>query len=423
MKTKERKERRQNNKQNWRNKMNATKLTIIVLAAAAIMFGGCSNDNRVLSPGADFQSEAGITSLNRTGSDSDSKFDNNESAPGQESFTILAKVMMLDIESGCWYLQADDGKSYTPVSPKDLVLESGLKLKAEGYIDENIQFFCGNGPAFVIENYEVIGKAGERESEGANESTRSGSGSAADEGGMALNSLEGIVNVTKEGCLILNTTDKDEFVLQHDTDAILEKGDHIAVTGYVSALPVITCYEAPVFYAETISKFNESKEADRSKDEMASVTEDDNDRYMTPSEDRPQDENLMDREREEKKKFEAEGNSGKSPREEAAPAVPADNSDTESFVRSSDDRYSQDELMERQLEEKKKREVEGSYDKSSKEDAAPAMPADNSDTDESFDRSSEDRYSQDDLTDQQLEEIKKNLDAEENGKDKGNDGP
>ena len=102
--------------------------------------------------------------------------------------------------------------------------------------------------------------------------------------------------------------------------------------------------------------------------------------------------------------------------------MPAGNSDTESFVRSSDDRYSQDDLMERQLEEKKKREEEGSYDKSSKEDAAPVMPANDGDNDR-FDRSSDDRYSQDDLTDQQLEEIKKNQDAEENGKDKGNDGP
>jgi len=286
--------------------MNATKLTLIVLAAAAIMFGGCSNDNRVLSPGTDFQSVAGISSLNRTGSDSDSEFDNNESAPGQERFTILAKAMMLDVETGCWYLQADDGKNYTPVSPKDLVLESGLKLKAKGYIDENIQFFCGNGPAFVIEDYEIISKPGERGSESATESARSGQGSAADEGGMSLNSLEGIVNVTKEGCLILETTAKDEFVLQHDTDAILEKGDHISVTGYVSTLPVITCYDAPVFYAERVSKFTGSKEADRPKDEIASITDDDNDRYVVPSEDRPEDDNPMDREREEKKKIEAE---------------------------------------------------------------------------------------------------------------------
>lgn len=138
--------------------MNATKLTIIVLSAAAIMFGGCSNNSGILNPGTDFQSDAGTITTNRVDNGS------NDAKPMHEIQVITAKVERIDIENGCFYLQVDDGKTYTPFGLKELELETGLKLKAEGYVDYSIEYFCGNGPAFVIESYEILDKPDMRDS-------------------------------------------------------------------------------------------------------------------------------------------------------------------------------------------------------------------------------------------------------------------
>jgi len=224
----------------------------------------------------------------------------------------VAKVQRIDIEGGCWFLQADDGNTYTPLSQEGLVLETGLKLKAEGYIDDNIQFFCGNGPAFVIEKYEIIGKPGTRES-GKTDITEPTKGqSAADDGSDNFNTLEGIVDISAAGCILLETADKDEFVLQHDTDVALNRGDKVSVTGYLSALPYFTCYEAPVFYAETIkvsSSTTEVKGPDQDADDNDSaVTDDDdgNDRFEEPGDNsRSQDEYNQD-EQDYQKKLEEE---------------------------------------------------------------------------------------------------------------------
>ncbi|UCC78836.1 MAG: hypothetical protein JSW64_11200 [Candidatus Zixiibacteriota bacterium] len=292
--------------------MNATRLTIIALAAAAVMFSGCSTDNRVLSPGTDSQSETGINPLNRPGLDPRLELDSNESAPEQQHFVIVAKVQRIDIEGGCWYLQADDGNNYTPYSSEGLVLEAGLKLKAEGYIDENIQYFCGRGPVFVIEKYEIISKPDLRSSGKTAEYGFAKEEPALGDASSDFNTFEGIVDFTNEGCLLLETTAKDEFVLQHDMDILLKKGDHIRVTGYISALPYFTCYEAPVFNAETISVLQPPKERGKSeqpKDERApsmSDDEDENDRFDRPLDDRRSQDDFENREEERKKKLEEE---------------------------------------------------------------------------------------------------------------------
>lgn len=142
--------------------MTVTKLTIIALSAAAIVFGGCSTDNRITGPGNDFnpQIDNKLDELNlqtpqpNTGA----RIAVRESDSGRQSerFTIFAKVEMLDLENGCWYLLTNNSETYTPIIPGDLTLKSELSLKAEGYVDKDIQFFCGNGPAFVIENYEIL---------------------------------------------------------------------------------------------------------------------------------------------------------------------------------------------------------------------------------------------------------------------------
>jgi len=244
--------------------MKATKLTIIVLsAAAAVIVGGCSNDNSLLGPGTDLQSGPAVNQANRV------DIDSNESKPEPEYRIIVAKVERIDVENGCFYLHADDGKTYTPVTPKDLDLESGLKLKAEGYIDNSIDFFCGNGPAFVIENYEVLGKPkmGDNDRDSGivtesrpsndeyvdNEMTEERAPSKADEDRFSGNEL-----MDRERDL------KEKY-----------KGDYRP-------------YEPP-------------------NEEVTPRTNDDNnDRQLVPSEDRPSDDRYTDREREIKKKIEEE---------------------------------------------------------------------------------------------------------------------
>jgi hypothetical protein len=265
MKTKESKERRNNN-QLRRNTMNATKLTIIALSAAAIMFSGCSTDNHVLGPVSDLQSEIGAVTLDRV------DINSNEAAPGPKYFVIVAKVLSLDIEGGCWYLQADDGNTYTPVTPKDLTLEDGLKFKAEGYQDDNIQFFCGNGPAFVIESYEIIGKPGMSD----------------DERNSEIKTENGPSN------------------------------------------------EEPVL-------------DDMSFEDRAPSNSDD-DRYSY--------EYQMNRELENKKKLEEEKGMTEKPKDESAPSMSDNDDDNDQFVRPVDDSRSQDEVDNRELENKKKLEEE-----------------------------------------------------------------
>lgn len=141
--------------------MTIAKLTTIALAAAAVMFSGCSTDNRIAGPNTDSGSlNNKLNELTTVTPEPNSTgrvaVRTGNSDQGHEQFTITAKVDMIDVDNGCWYLVTTEGDTYTPVTPKDLVLRSGLTLKAEGYVDKNIQFFCGNGPAFVIENYEII---------------------------------------------------------------------------------------------------------------------------------------------------------------------------------------------------------------------------------------------------------------------------
>jgi|GEM_PF-2605460 len=148
------------NTQLRRSTMNATKLTMIAFAAAAIVMGGCSSDNRITGPGNAVVPEIDkdlveyTTSVETENNAARIAVRGNESAV--EHLTIIAEVFRTNVEKGCWYLTSESGDNYTPVTPKSLSLELGMKLKANGYIDKNIHFFCGNGPAFVIEEYEVL---------------------------------------------------------------------------------------------------------------------------------------------------------------------------------------------------------------------------------------------------------------------------
>jgi predicted small secreted protein len=276
--------------------MKATKLTIIAVAVAAVVFGGCSNDSQILGPGSDLQTGAGIDRVNRLDSGS------NESVPEPEYFVILAKVEMLDIENECLYLQSDEGKTYTPVTPKDLVLEAGLALKAEGYVDNTINFFCGNGPAFVIENYEILSKPkmgdNDRDSDISTE--------------YASSDNEIITDEMTEERAPVNMTEDRPSEEQMDRDRELKekyKGDYVP------------------------------SEPPNEKAGSGTADDDANDRYVVPSEDRYSKDEDFERELEEKKIIEQE-KSGEQ--------------DNDGGLVTSDDSESEDEEYNKELEEKKR---------------------------------------------------------------------
>ncbi len=138
----------------------AAGLTVVLFSLTALLIGGCSTDNRITAPGTEAypdidkgQAEQLIIPQSGNNLARTAAGDNDTESP---RFTIIAKAQRIDIEGGCFFLKADDGNIYTPVTPKDLTLKEGIVLKAEGYIDKDIVFFCGNGPAFVIEEYEII---------------------------------------------------------------------------------------------------------------------------------------------------------------------------------------------------------------------------------------------------------------------------
>ncbi len=140
--------------------MNATKLTMIVFSVTAIIISGCSRDNRVTSPGGDVypdidKNQAELTIQPETENNA-ARIAVRGDESVNESIYIVAEVHKTNFEKGCWYLKSNDGEYYTPMVPKSLELELGMKLKASGYVDKSIHFFCGNGPAFVIEEYAIL---------------------------------------------------------------------------------------------------------------------------------------------------------------------------------------------------------------------------------------------------------------------------
>jgi len=148
------------NTQLRRRTMNATKLTMIVFSVTAIIIGGCSSDNRVTGPGnaviPDIDKDLVESAAPAETENDAARIAVRDNESGVEHLSIVAEVFRTDVEKGCWYLRSENGDNYTPVTPKSLSLELGMKLKASGYIDKNIHFFCGNGPAFVIEQYEIL---------------------------------------------------------------------------------------------------------------------------------------------------------------------------------------------------------------------------------------------------------------------------
>jgi len=295
--------------------MNATKLTIVALSAAAILFGGCSTDNGILGPVSDLQTGAGINQANRV------QANPKELTPEPEYLTIIAKVQMLDIENGCFYLESDNGKVFTPVTPKDLKLESGLKLKAEGYVDDNINFFCGNGPAFVIESYTILDSPKMSEEDSDSEvNPRDGSSNdkiALDDGSDRVPASDTEDRYTKT-----ELSEKERELREKEKSESGESGDSQNEMAPGSSdngneQQMGSSEDRPV-ENELSEKERELREkeksnsgsSDDSKNEMApGTTDNNNDRQLVPSEDRPTEQEIVDREIELKKILEDERNS------------------------------------------------------------------------------------------------------------------
>jgi hypothetical protein len=295
----ETKEKRRKDTQLRRNTMKATMLTIIALAATAIVFGGCSTDNPVLGPQTDLQTESTINNnRGRIAVDAD----NN---PEPESFTITAKVVSLDFENGCYYLQSNDGKTFTPVAPIELELKSGMKLKAEGHIDSKIQFFCGNGPAFVIEHYSIL------------------------ENGKMY----------RDDSVILTELDEDRAQNRYNEDRYSEETN--------------TMQEELKKKSEEEARFSEPQNEEAPP---VDINDNKNQRFSAPS-DRYSEEDAIARELELKKKLEEERHSSEPSNEEAPPTM-TDNDDNERDLGSPEDRISQEELRRIEMELKKKLEEE-----------------------------------------------------------------
>jgi hypothetical protein len=303
-----------------RKTMNTVKLTILALSAAAIVFSGCSTDNRIAGPGYDNNPEIDnkldeLSSLTvEPNLSARVAVRDSDSDEEQERFAIVAKVEMLNVENGCWYLVTNDGETYTPVTPKELTLESGLGLKAEGYIDKDIQFFCGNGPAFVIEKYELLdmpkGSDDERDS-----GIKTGNGSSFMASITDHSPADRAPSQPAEELSPRNLMDRENELKKKSED--------------------------------------EMRGSDQPRDESAPSIFD-NDRPAGPADVAPSEEDRMDREKEFKKKYEEEQRRADRPRDESSPGT----FDDDRPAGPADVAPSEDDQMDRKDEFKKKYEEE-----------------------------------------------------------------
>jgi len=281
--------------------MNALKISMIGLLAVVFLTVGCSQDKRLTGPAsgdlqnpqkAQFEPEDLVYSENLANDELGQTPPDEEQSPSKRK-TIIGKVKATEGVTGCLYLSTKEGESFTPKTPKSLSLEIGMVIKAAGYVDESIHFFCGNGPAFVIIDYTVLKNSDwtsdtpathGAETEPAKPQTAdaaSGNPDLISEPKDAVpiifyddiidnehwkESLEGYTHYAKGGCLMLTTAKKKVYELRRDkeTDILPRDGSYVLVTGSTSLLPYYTCEEATVFNVKsmTILRSNMADQAD-----------------------------------------------------------------------------------------------------------------------------------------------------------------
>lgn len=73
------------------------------------------------------------------------------------SITVTGEIQRSDMGSGTWALVTDDGVTYElqKGAPKEL-LKSGLKVKVQGQVREDMVTFAMIGPVLEVKSFEMI---------------------------------------------------------------------------------------------------------------------------------------------------------------------------------------------------------------------------------------------------------------------------
>ncbi len=282
--------------------MNATKLTLIGLAAATIVFSGCSRDNRVTGPSEGAypdidKDQVELITLTETESNS-ARISISSFEQQVKRISFEAVVKRSEVEGGCWYLETREGNRYTPHfesnAPK---LYVGRQIYVSGYIDQNMSSYCMIGPVFTIEKYanltrrqdeNTVGMKSEAAKNGSESATvdaeENGSQSAATDGNSEetvdaagasqadRTILRGFFGISEKGCFYLYN-EKGIIAELYFTQKIcpnIQDGDLIAVKGDYSLLTWSPCQLARLFNVEKfqVLKSNDtSPKEDRAKDQ------------------------------------------------------------------------------------------------------------------------------------------------------------
>lgn len=259
------------NNQLRRNTMNSTRVIFAIFAAAAVIIGGCSGNDRITGSGTDVLTDVETTQqvFSNVPTGETNSVELTAEAQGQkiERFDFEATVKRTDIEGGCWYLETDDDVRYTPYfemgAPK---LSVGDRIQVFGYIDENMNSYCMIGSVFHVEKFtrlyrdddevsinartDAEKRAAVHLSVPAADEYQPNSNEAAPE--ASPNSLSGYFGATEKGCYYIY----DEkgiiaelyFVQRICPD--IQDGTPITVTGAYSLLTWSPCQMARLFNVE-----------------------------------------------------------------------------------------------------------------------------------------------------------------------------
>ncbi|UCC80163.1 MAG: hypothetical protein JSW64_02035 [Candidatus Zixiibacteriota bacterium] len=253
-----------------RSTMNATKLTMIVFSATAILLGGCSRDNRVTGPGNVENSEinADLTTTVETENHA-ARIAVRSEEQKIERMGFAATVKKSEVEGGCWYLETVRFTRYTPYFEESAPgLRVGLKLEVYGYVDENMNSYCMIGQVFRIEKYKILSRdeyepTFDFHMRNADEDAARSTMPDADiyapasidaEPKDAKTTLKGYFFRNDEGCIYIS--DGKEIIVElhfmQKKLPVIPNGRMIAVEGEYSLLAWSPCQLAPLFYVESL---------------------------------------------------------------------------------------------------------------------------------------------------------------------------
>lgn len=77
--------------------------------------------------------------------------------PPVASRAIEATVRFVDLEGGCWALEADDGTRYQPMNLPDSFRRDDLRVRVVLSPRDDVMGFCQLGPIVEVESIERAG--------------------------------------------------------------------------------------------------------------------------------------------------------------------------------------------------------------------------------------------------------------------------